>query len=481
MAIKKKNTNTTASNKKTRDKPPPLDEWIKPAIGIVLALLGYQFFRGMVQQEISRINLDDELELRQVLFGEVIEEGVMAENYAVLCHPETATYPISSVFHDAAKDGSAPAVFRVMDCDTVMAGSDKTVKERFAKQLNDKIRPMVFVSGKTGPPKQVPAKHLKTGSMLVKALKNLLTPKAEKIETTQDLRTKCLDKDICALLLKGSKTSPNYVKSAMEKLLVEFPKVAFAAVDTSVLYVMGLEAEYLPEFQSDVPRFAVFQKVSGTADKSKTDGSNSTRLKTSVTTLEGSLGYGPMSNLIASVVQKTATMQKVSSLPTIKTRSKKLEEEERQKRQRRQEQQQRRSSSNSDTGGGGSGYFSSSSSDNDGTADGRRAERERRRAEHRANNPNYKEKTPEEIAEIERRRRQRMEEEAQKWNVAPEDAPEEGEPFLEGGGQDEDFEDGSSSNSRAYEDNWDSNDLDSGDQQQQGADDDDEEDVMDLD
>ncbi|KAG7339158.1 hypothetical protein IV203_020101 [Nitzschia inconspicua] len=478
MAIKKKNTNTTASNKKTRDKPPPLDEWIKPAIGIVLALLGYQFFRGMVQQDISRINLEDELELRQVLFGEVIEEGVMAENYAVLCHPETATYPISSVFHDAAKDGSAPAIFRVMDCDTVMAGSDKTVKERFAKQLNDKIRPMVFVSGKTGPPKQVPAKHLKTGSMLVKALKNLLTPKAEKIETTQDLRTKCLDKDICALLLKGSKTSPNYVKSAMEKLLVEFPKVAFAAVDTSVLYVMGLEAEYLPEFQPDIPRFAVFQKVSGTADKSKTD--SSTRLKTSVTTLEGSLGYGPMSNLIASVIQKTATMQKVSSLPTIKTRTKKLEEEERQKRQRRQEQQQRRSSgSSSNSDSGGSGYFSSSS-DNDGTADGRRAERERRRAEHRANNPNYKEKTPEEIAEIERRRRQRMEEEAQKWNVAPEDAPEEGEPMERG--QDED-EDGSS-NSRAYEDNWDStnhnDDVDSGDQQQQEADDDDE-DVMDLD
>lgn len=152
MAVKKKNAAST--KKPTRDKPPPLDQWMKPAIGIALALLGYQFFQGMVQQEILRVNLEDELELRQVLFGEVTGD-TKAENYAVLCHPETATYPISSVFQDAAKEGSAPAIFRVMDCDTVMAGSEKSVMERFKKQLNEKIRPTVFVSGKMGQPKQV--------------------------------------------------------------------------------------------------------------------------------------------------------------------------------------------------------------------------------------------------------------------------------------------------------------------------------------
>jgi hypothetical protein len=275
--------------------------------------------------------------------------------------------------------------------------------------------------------------------MLIKALKNLLTPKAEKIETTQDLRTKCLDRDICALLLKGAKTSPNYVKTAMDKLLVEYPKVAFAAVDTSVLYIKGLEAEYLTEFQPDRPRFAVFEKVGGPSSSSSSsttddDTNNTSRLKTSVVTLPDSVTYGPMSNLIASVIQKTATMQKVSSLPTIKTRTKKLEQEERAKRQRRQEQQQRQHQrdtgrSSSSGGGGDNGYFSSS--ENDGSPDGRRAERERRRAEHRASNPNYKDKTPEEIAEMEQQRRRRMEEEAAKWNVAPEDAePEDGSEPL---------------------------------------------------
>jgi hypothetical protein len=271
--------------------------------------------------------------------------------------------------------------------------------------------------------------------MLTKAIKNLLAAKAEKIETTQDLRTKCLDREICALLLKGAKTSPNYVKTAMEKLLVEYPQVAFAAVDTSVLYIKGLEAEYLTEFQPDRPRFAVFEKVAGSSSSTSTaksdNNKNSSRLKTSVVTLRDSVAYGPMSNLIASVIQKTATMQKVSSLPTIKTRTKKLEQEERAKRQRRQEQQYRQHhqhDTDSSSGGGGGrsdGYFSTGG-ENDGSRDGRRAERERRRAEHRANNPNFKEKTPEEIAEMEQQRRRRMEEEAAKWNVAPEDASEEG-------------------------------------------------------
>ena len=354
------------------------------------------------------------MELRETFFGE--GDG---KNYAVLCHPEDAKYPVSSVFQDASNDGSAPAEFRLLDCDHVLS-SEKTVYERF--KLNKKQRPTIFVSGKAGPPKQVPSKHLKTGSMLVKALKNLLVPKAEKIETTQDLRTKCLDKDICGLLLKGGKQSPNYVKDAMSKLLVEYPKVAFAAIDTSVLYLKGIEAEYLPEFVSGQPRFVVFQKVSGSTGK---DGS---RLKTSLAALPtNGVGYGPMSNLIAGVVQKTQEMKKITSLPTIKTRTKKLEEEERAKRARRSEQQKRQDSSSSGDSTGG-GYFQA----NDGSKEGRKAERERRREEHRKNNPNYREKTPEEIAEMERRRRQRMEEEAAKWNMAPEDAPEEGDPIDDG-------------------------------------------------
>ena len=300
--------------------------------------------------------------------------------------------------------------------------------------------------------------------MLAKALTNLLTPKAEKIETTQDLRTKCLDKPICGLLLKGSKQSPNYIKDAMSKLVTEHPAVTFGAIDSSNLYVKGLEAEYLDEFQQDKPRFVVFKKVSGStsasgsSDKNKKD---TGRLKTSLVTLDDdvSVGYGPMSNLVASVVTSKANMQKVPALPTVKTRTKKLVEEERKKRQRRTEQKDRASG-----GGGGSG--GAFSGENDGSAEGRRAERERRREEHRRKN-NVKPKTPEEIAEMERRRRQRMEEESAKWNVADEDL----------GDLLDDVGDGSDSVDWDVDD--DENDADGGGSG--GGDDEDDEDVMDLD
>ena len=91
--------------------------------------------------------MDDELELRELFFGE--GDG---KNYAVLCHPEDANYPISSVFSEASIDGSAPAEFRLLDCNHILS-SEKNVFDRF--NLKDKPRPTIFVSGKVGPPKQV--------------------------------------------------------------------------------------------------------------------------------------------------------------------------------------------------------------------------------------------------------------------------------------------------------------------------------------
>merc|ERR1711935_227990 len=82
--------------------------------------------------------------------------------------------------------------------------------------------------------------------------------------------------------------------------------------------------------------------------------------------------------------------------------------------------------------------------ENDGSKEGRKAERDRRREEQQKNNPNYKEMTPEQKAEVERRRRERMAEEEAKWNIAPDDAPDEGDLVDEDGGYefgDEDDED----------------------------------------
>ena len=141
-----------------RDKPPPLDQYIKPIIGVVVAVLCYYIFRGMIAKEILRVDITEsnELELRELLFGEDITTGTNT-NYATLCYPSNAIYPISSVFQDAANDGSAPCRFRLLDCDTSMLFTEekKTVMERFSKSLNKKTKPIIFVSGSIGPPKQV--------------------------------------------------------------------------------------------------------------------------------------------------------------------------------------------------------------------------------------------------------------------------------------------------------------------------------------
>lgn len=376
-------------------------------------------------------------------------------NYAVLCQSEESTAPLSSVFQDAFKEGAATrsAVFRVVDCEATVPSTGRSIGEEFGLDLQR--RPTIFVSGPAvgGKPTQIPDKHLKTGTMLTRYLRAKLEKHAARIETTQELRNRCLSKDVCALLLKGGKKAPSHVKDAMQKLLKEYPDVAFAAVDASVLYVMHLE-EYLPEYRPDTARFVVLRKVSGGV------GAGDSRLITSIaaSSAETAVSYGPMSNLIAQVLQNTVPMRNLSSLPQIKTRTKKLEEAERAKRQRKTQQQQRQQQQQqqSDSGAGGS----------DDVKEERRRERERRRAEHNAAH-NVKPKTPEEIAEMERRRRERMEAEAAKWNVAPEDAP----PSEDGYG--DYYDDG--------DDLWEDEDdgttiveyVDDGD--------DDEEDVIDLD
>ena len=391
----------------------------------------------------KRVNILDDTELREVFFG----ESNTGKSYAVLCHSdENTSTPISSVFQEAHGNlpSTTPIEFRLLDCNFILPSSGKSIADRF--NLNLKKRPTIFLSGTVGAPKQIDEKHLKTGKMLVNYLRGKVEVRAAKIETTQDLRSKCLDKNICALLLKGTTKAPAYLKDAMNKLLKEFPNVSFAALDASVLYAKNLE-EHLPELQNEQPRFVVFKKVSGSIE------AGGDRLKTSISAIPNlGVSYGQMSNLVGDVVSGKAEMRQISTLPVIKTRTKKLEEEERAKRQRRNEQQQRQSSGQKEESPRGS--FEA----NDGSKEGRRAERERRRNEHREKN-NVREKTPEEIAEMERKRRQRMEDEAQKWNMAPEDAPEEGD-FFEEEPIDETFEDETSIVEEDTEDEDDVIDLD---------------------
>lgn len=293
--------------------------------------------------------------------------------------------------------------------------------------------------------------------MLVKILKNKFEMRAAKIETTQDLRSKCLDKDLCGLLLKGTKDAPAYLKDAMKKLLTEFPNVSFASIDSTVLYPLNLE-EHLPELSGGQPRFVVFKKISGSLAV------GGDRLITSIAPLDkNGATYLSMSNLVGDVVSGKQTTTKLSSLPVVKTRTKKLEEQEKAKRQRKEEQKRRQQQGESGDATPG-GHFTA----NDGSREGRRAERERRRQEHLKEH-NLKPKTPEEIAEMERRRRERMQEAAKEWDIQPDDMPPTGEEGGEGGGGGDIYEEG--------EYYMEESDGDDGSEDDEG----DDEDVIDLD
>ena len=170
-----------------------------------------------------------------------------------------------------------------------------------------------------------------------------------------------------------------------------------------------------------ISRFVVFKKVSGGLSAGDNETKAEGRLKTSILPLDKpGVSFGEMNTLISDAINGKK-MKAIPSLPNIKTRTKKLEEAERQKRDRKKDQARRKAQEDQKPP-------QQTFTANDGTKEGRRLERERRRAEHNAKN-NVKPKTPEEIAEMERKRRQRMEEEAAKWNIGAEDAPEEGEPI----------------------------------------------------
>ena len=101
--------------------------------------------------------------MREVLFGEVRKDTVIStnnepvkvKNYVVLCHSDDknkASKHLSSVFVEAKSNAYEElADFVLMDCNYVLP-SGKTIAERF--DLDLKLRPTIFVSGKFGNPKQ---------------------------------------------------------------------------------------------------------------------------------------------------------------------------------------------------------------------------------------------------------------------------------------------------------------------------------------
>jgi len=134
-------------------------------------------------------------------------------------------------------------------------------------------------------------------------------------------------------------------------------------------------------------RFVVFKKVSGGLSAGDNDTKAEGRLKTSILYLDDpGVSFSSMSTLVSDTLNGKKTLKKIPALPQIKTRTKKLEESERLKRDRKKDQARKKAQEDSKP--------PQTFSANDGSKEGRRLERERRRAEHNKEN-NVKPKTQE--------------------------------------------------------------------------------------
>jgi len=255
--------------------------------------------------------------------------------------------------------------------------------------------------------------------MLAKALNGLLGTKAIKIETTKVLKSKCLDKDYCGILLKG-KAPDSALKGVMKSLGTKYPSIQLASVDSSVLLLSNID-DHVDEFTKGVHRFVMFKKVSGGLQVANTTKgiTDPGRLITSIVAFQGKdLKYPALSSFVDGVVDDSIQAKKIPSLPAVKTRTKKVEKQEREKRQRKIERKENERLKRQQ------GDFVKKVKEEQGKAEGEDKGKE----------------TPEQKAEREKRRRERMAEEAEKWNMMPDEEDDEDDP-SDGDFEDEEEED----------------------------------------
>lgn len=409
--------------KRKVERAPRVDTLIKPISFAIIGMFIYQVMKG-VSMDIPRIDTSDVELLRNV----ILEPSSRSTHYVVLCHSDSgeedakSAKPISSVFLDSYANGgfdpNSSVEYLLLDCNYELPSSGLSVYQKL--NLNKKTYPQVFVSSSNlEAPKQIPAKYLKTGNMLTTAIKKLIVPSAIALSKTAQLKNICLDNDFCFLLMKSGEVSSG-IKSTMSSLAAEFKNTntAITHVNADDFYLANLEEITLsiPEYKEGLQRLIAFKKLGGSAKVIENSTEKSGRLKTSISIFKGNAeDLEAVNSYVTGIISGSIPTTKVSALPTIKTRTKKSQKTilaKREKLVQRAKERSQKSKLEQETS-------SSSTSKEDAKRD-RKAERDRRRREHNAAN-NVKEKTPEQIREMEANRRRRMEEEAAKWNMMDSD------------------------------------------------------------
>jgi len=215
--------------------------------------------------------------------------------------------------------------FYLIDCSTVLPNSGKTISDRFNLGI-DKHEVTLFISGNTGLPVAIPPDYHKSTKDLIRFIKTKTTIYIHKIKTSRDLKSKCLNRNMCFLILKPKSVDDKFAKM-MKRLLKKYKDVRFCIVESEHVLVSHVE-EYIPLYDGKI-RIVVFQR-----------NNNKGKSVLSFSYLNKNVDYKNMDQLLKRVVQRNSIeWKKLPLIPYIQTRSKKNEKLDIKKRERLKKQE----------------------------------------------------------------------------------------------------------------------------------------------
>lgn len=230
------------------------------AVLLALATFSFVLYKKSTSVIQNYINASDDV-LKKVIFGEQPHVWLCDRNTA---NPTAASSPagkrgndamlsISPLFTQLHTLKGQDYPFGVLNCSHILP-SGKSIAERF--KLKKEVKPAIWVTAPWTKAVQASPKDMKDINLLAKFIDQSLKPKATVIKSDKQLQSFCNfqnkivldDRDItetCFVFLRGEKHSKSQMELE-EKLVIEYPKSKFAAVDGKKLRLSFENVEDLP-------------------------------------------------------------------------------------------------------------------------------------------------------------------------------------------------------------------------------------------
>jgi hypothetical protein len=227
-----------------------------PVLAIVVGVAFYYIQRSPLHY-LSTYNREQMLE--------VFKGG---QTWVVLCHAGNSVQPIPPNFVELAGDMTHMASFGVLDCNGVLP-SGKTVLEKFGIVERSPPNPTVFVTGSGLPtPEQLPVGKGETFLGMKKWLRATIEPRSRSVASTRELQSKCLSRDLCALVLKPGLIQ-DAVRDTIKGAMLDNRSLRFAAFDSAQLELSAEKRVGWLKGGNDAGVFLFRREVSSSSNKGR--------------------------------------------------------------------------------------------------------------------------------------------------------------------------------------------------------------------